>query len=221
MTNEDRLQGNKLDPEREKLIQEMLRDAEGRKTELPSELDREPVLHRGDADLPAPMVKSRVSSAGYVMVWDSRTYVKAPVLYYMLPQILRQRRLDGSYRWTTNDPGVLPQRGTFKCFLHREDPNRPHYDELGFRVCPKENITNPYQVTQHMKSKHRAEWAAIEEERRQKERLEDRQLQQFLLTKAFIEATEKPKKTAFVCDVCGADFGAQAILEKHKREQHS
>lgn len=180
----------KVDPEREKLIAEMLRDA--KKTELPSELTKEPVIHRGDEELPAPMVVSKVSSAGYVYVWDSRTYVKVPVLYYMLPQVLRQRRQDGSYRFQVRDPGKLPKRGTHKCFLHKDDPNRKHYDELGFRLCKKENITNPYQVLQHMKSKHKAEWAAIEEEKKERERQEDRSLQKLLLSKAAGEGEKPP-----------------------------
>jgi len=170
------------DPEREKIIQEMLRDAESKKVELPSELSKEPVIHRGDEEVPAPMVVNKVNTAGYVYVWDSRTYEKIPVLYYMLSQILRQRREDGSYRFTTSDPGKLPKRGTLKCLLHKDDPNREHYDELGFHVCPKDNIPNPYQVSQHMRKKHPAEWAAIEEERKNRERQEDRELQKMLVT---------------------------------------
>ena len=176
-----------LDPEREALIQEMLRDV--KKGEIPSSLDKEPIVHRGDETLPAPMVKAKISSAGYVNCWDTRTYMKVPVLYYMLPQVLRTRRPDGSYRWTVNDPGKEPRRGQFKCLLHPVVPSftneeverRRRYDTLGFRVCPKDNLANPYEVRRHMQLKHRAEWASIEEERKDRERQEDRQLQKTMV----------------------------------------
>ena len=225
-------QKQQLDPEREALIAEMLRDAQ--KTNLSSALDKEPIIHRGDVELPAPMVVNKMTSAGHVFVWDSRTYQKAPVLYYMLPQILRQRRQDGSYRWTVTDPGKEPRRGTHRCLLHKDDPNRQHYSELGFAVCPKDNLANPYQVTRHMQLKHKAEWAAIEAEKKEKERQEDRALQQYLVAQAAgaigkpkPEVKEEPKveapkseKALYICDVCGADFGSQKTLDKHKQEQH-
>ena len=204
----------------EALIQEMLRDA--KVGEVPSSLRTDPVIHKGDETLQAPMTVKEISSAGYVWVWDSRTYEKIPVLYYMLPSKLRQRRPDGSFRFTTTDPGKLPARGTIKCMLHPDGENRKHYDELGFRVCLKGNITNQYQLKQHMIKKHPQEWAAIEAERTDKEKKEDRELQRLLLTNQVERQkgagkTEKNPKALFVCDVCGADFGTQAILEKHKQ----
>jgi len=171
-----------IEQNNELLIEEMLRDAQV--AEVPSELREHPVIHKGDEELPAPMTVKELTSAGYVYIWDTRTYERIPVLYYMLPSKLRQRREDGSFRFTSTDPGKRPKAGTLKCFLHPDSPNRAHYDTLGFRVCPKSNIANPYQVTQHMRKKHAQEWAAIEEERKEKERQEDRKLQQALLKSA-------------------------------------
>jgi len=173
----------------EGLIAEMLRDA--KVAEVPSQL--EPVVHRGDTELPAPMTVKELSNAGYVWAWDTRTLDKVPILYYMLPSKLKVRRPDGSYRFTTNDPGKSPKRGTNKCLLHADGPNRKHYNELGFRLCPssKDNITNPYQVIQHMKKKHPQEWAAIEEERKIQERQEDRELQIGML-KSVTKTKEAP-----------------------------
>ena len=91
-----------LTQDNESLIQEALRDA--KLVDLPSELKTNPVIHKGDGELDAPMTVKELSSAGYVYVWDSRTFERAPVLYYMLPSILRRRREDGSFIWTTNDP---------------------------------------------------------------------------------------------------------------------
>lgn len=212
------------DSEREALIMEMLRDAH--KTEPPSELTRNPIISRGEETGGAPVVVNKITSAGYVYLWDTRNYQEAPILYYMLQQKLRERRKDGSYRWTTVDPGRKPRRGTYRCLLHTEDSNREHYNSLGFPVCPKGNLANLYEVRRHMQLKHKSVWAAIEEERRQNEREEDRALQKLLLAnqlnKAATETStelpkeEKPKKSTYVCDICGADFGTEVTLTRHK-----
>ena len=171
------------------IIEDMLREA--KPTELEGDLTRNPVIHKGDGDLEAPMVVHEISSAGYVYVWDTRTFDKIPILYYMLPSKLRQRRTDGSYRFTMKDPGKLPKRGTVKCLLHESNPDRKHYDEMGFKVCKKSNITNLHQLRQHMTKKHSQEWKAIEEERKENERQEDRALQKLLL-KSKIEEEKPP-----------------------------
>jgi hypothetical protein len=168
--------------EQEALIAEMLRDAQ--KGEVPSSLKENPVIHKGDEVLEAPMTVKEISSAGYVWVWDTRTYEKIPILYYMLPSKLRQRRPDGSYRFTTTDPGKPPRRGTIKCLLPPDNPKREEYNARGLRVCRKSNITNQYQLRQHMIKKHPQEWAEIEEERKEREKREDRELQRALLARA-------------------------------------
>ena len=173
--------------QQEAMIQEMLRDA--KKVEIPNDLMDNPVIHKGDETLEAPMVVRHISSAGYVYVWDSRTFERIPILYYMLAKKMRLRRKDGSFRFTTVDPKQLPVSGKIKCMLHIDGENREHYDALGFRTCPKENITNPYQLKQHMLKKHKQEWAAIEEERKEKERQEDRALNKLLLKS---QLPEKP-----------------------------
>ncbi len=164
--------------ENESLIQEMLRDA--KTAEVPSELSKNPVIHHGDETLEPPMTVKELSNAGYVYVYDSRTYERAPVLYYMLPSILRQRRDDGSFIWTTNDPKQLPKRGTHKCLLHKDSPNRAEFDSMGLRTCKKSNIINDFEVKQHMQKKHPKEWQAIEDQRKDRERQEDRAAQKAL-----------------------------------------
>ncbi len=186
----------------EALIAEQLRDAQV--ANLPSDLKDNPVISRGDATLPAPMTVKEISGAGHVWVWDSRTFEKIPILYYMLPSKLRQRRKDGSFRFTTTDPKQKPARGEFKCMLHKDGENRKHYDIMGFRVCNKDNITNPHQLTLHMKGKHPQEWAAIKEEKETREKEEDRELQRLLLKSQIKEpikeeaplyVSDKPQKT--------------------------
>ena len=195
---EDRL-NNSTEQDNEVLIAEMLRDAE--KATVPSE-EEDPVIHRGDDVLGAPMVVKEISNAGYVYVYDTHSYDKIPILSYMLAQKLRQKRPDGSYRFTATDPKKLPIRGTIKCLLHPDRPEREYYNSLGFRTCQKSNLTNDYQLKQHMRKKHPQEWAAIEEYRKEKERAEDRALQKLLLeqrstpveTPLYVSDKPKPKK---------------------------
>ncbi len=185
-------QGNEV------LIEEMLRGAD--KADLPSDLTNNPVINRGDATLEAPMTVKEITDAGRVWIWDTRTYLRAPCLGYMLTTKLHFKREDGSFRWTTRDPGKKPTRGSVKCLLHPETENREHFNELGFRICKKDNVTNPYQLKQHMIKKHPQEWAAIEEEKRERERQEDRELQKLLLSRqaekppVYVSAKDKQKE---------------------------
>lgn len=202
----------KIEQDNEALIQEALRDAQ--LSETPSDLRNNPVLHKGDAEIPAPMTVKEISSAGYAWIWDTRTFEKVPVLYYMLQSKLRKKRDDGSYRFTAFDPGEKPIRGTIKCMLHKDGENRKHYDELGFRVCNKENISNQYELTRHMQKKHPQEWAAMEQEKKERERQEDRQLQKLILE----GAAKKQENDVFTCDVCGKNFASKIALVGHSRK---
>ena len=161
-----------LTEDNEALIAEMLADA--KTVELPSELRENPIIHRGDDELEAPMTVKELTSAGYVYLWDSRTYERAPVLRYMANEVLRRRREDGSRIWTAVDPHKRPKRGTHKCLLHQDSPSRAEYDAMGLRTCKKSNIINEFEVKQHMLKKHPKEWMAIEDKRKEAERQEDR-----------------------------------------------
>lgn len=234
MATEDTL-STKGDIERdnEALIQEMLRDKNP--VEMPSELIRNPVIHKGDTDLPAPMTVSELRSAKYYYIYSTETGDRVPCLGYMLGQKLRQRLPNGKFRFSVSKPDFEPIRGTTKCMLHPDDPNRIRYNGLGFRTCQKSNLMNPHQLRLHMQHRHKQEWETLEEERKERERGEDRQLQRLLVGQASknieseqpieksidntLEKTEQDKPV-FLCDVCGVDFGTQKTMEKHKAEQH-
>jgi hypothetical protein len=185
--------------ENESLIQEMLSKAQ------PAEMGiKDPIVSRGtDVDAPVPMVARQVSSSGYFWIWDTRTYEKIPVLSYLLQKKLRQRREDGSYRFTTIDPGKQPKRGSIRCMLHSQGDNRKHYDDMGFPVCDKENIINAYELRRHMQLKHKQVWAAIQAEEEEKKREEDRALQRLLLQTAAgrtIQPVEEEKPPLYISD---------------------
>jgi predicted nucleic acid binding AN1-type Zn finger protein len=78
-----------------------------------------------------------------------------------------------------------------------------------------------------MIKKHPEEWAAIEEERKERERKEDRELQRALLQmqmskreemkEAVKEESPKTTKAPYICDICGLDFGAKVTRDKHRQ----
>jgi hypothetical protein len=138
------------------------------------------VVEKGDT----PSVIRSIDSAGYCDIWDTRTGEKSKTNYNMLPTQLKKRREDGSRVFTTIDPGITPHRGTVKCLLHPDGENRKHYDELGFTVCRKSNLVSLFQLEQHMKHKHKQEYATIEKERADQQRAEDREFQRSIMQAA-------------------------------------
>ena len=172
--------------ENETLIEEMLRDAE--KAPEPGTLDK--VIHRGDEKQPAPMTLAELTSAGWVYIYETSDGQRSTANRNMLKELLKVKNKDGTSRFTTIKPSYEPKRGTLKCLLHEDDPNRKHYSELGLATCRKSNLTSPYMVTQHMRKRHPVEWAAIEKERTDRERKEDRDFQHKLMDR--VAGEEKP-----------------------------
>ena len=164
--------------ENDALIEEML----NRGTSAPepgAEEDR--VIHKGDDNIPMPIVRSSLTSAGYTYIYDTRTGERSVTNNNMLRAQLRKKRPDGSRVFTTIKPSFEPEKGQFKCLLHPKDPNRAHYDYLGLPVCHTAHIPSPFHVRQHMQKRHRVEWQVIEEERKEQERQDDKQFQREVL----------------------------------------
>ena len=146
------------------------------------------VLQRSDEGVPVPIVVSHVSDSGYKVIYDTQTGLDSLTSVNMLPAQLRKRRTDGSLVFTTRKPAIEPPRGTHKCMLHPDDPNRAEYTALGLPVCPKANLTSTFMVEQHMRHKHHTEWETLEKMRKDKQDAE-----RFLLEKAILaRAAEAP-----------------------------
>ena len=146
----------------------------------PGTLNIKQVISNGlDDQLPAVITK--IESAGYVVVYNTKTCEPSLVNRNMLTTQLKKRHKDGTLAFTTIKPSKKPFRGTLTCMLHPDSPNRPHYNNLGFAVCRKSNLTSPHQVERHMMHRHPQEWATIEKERIQKEKQEDRDFQRSLM----------------------------------------
>jgi hypothetical protein len=150
----------------------------------PGTLTANSVVHHGDGELPASMTMARLESAGYVYIYDTRTGERSLTNRNMLPMQLKKLRPDGAPFFSVKNPGITPKRGTFKCLLHTEHADRPRYDAMGLPTCRKADIPSPYDVQRHMEHRHRVEWGAIEKDRKDREREEERAFQRGLLTAA-------------------------------------
>lgn len=130
-----------------------------------------------------PMEVASVAAPGKVFIYDTKTGERSRIPRYMLSRKLENVRNDGSRVFTTEDPGVVMGGYQIKCYLHPDDPNRDHYDGLGFPVCRKANLRDPYNRELHMKKRHPQEWGAIQQEAETQKRDEDRELNRRLLNK--------------------------------------
>ena len=128
-----------------------------------------------------PMVVDSITSAGYVRMWDTKTGREAYTNRNMIETQAKKRDKDGNPKWTFRDPGIRPLSGTLPCMLNEAHPRRPEFDALGLPTCPKVTLFDEYQVTRHMRHKHRAEMAMIEERDEEAQRKTDRELQRATL----------------------------------------
>ena len=174
-----------VDVTREQIIDQLM---EGKGDSLEPGGSRS-VVHQGDAEMPLPLVQV-VESAGHVILYDTESFEPSLFNKNMVPGIMRLKRPDGKYQWTQTCPG-LPQRGSMKCLLHPDQPEREQYTRMGLGVCRKRNIPTQFQLTQHMKTFHPGAFATLEDERQRREREEDRKLQRDLIK----AATTREKRT--------------------------
>jgi len=165
----------------EDLLEQM---AEAENAPEPGTMSMKEIIHRGDEDVPASVVADALTSAGWVYIYDTKTGDRSICNRNMLPDVLKKKREDGSQVFTCRKPGLEPKRGTYKCLLHPDQPQRKDYDELGLAVCKKSNLTSPYQVRRHMLMKHPSEWAAIQEMKQQESDALDRAFKEKVLAGA-------------------------------------
>ena len=147
----------------------------------PGALLENPVLNEGTRAAPLPTVVTELKSAGYMYIWDTESGERSLTNKNMLPTQLKKLRPNGKRYFTTIDPGIRIKRGTHRCMLHPENANREHYDNLGFALCFKSNLANPYQVRRHMQKRHKDEYTAIQEEIADARREEDRDAQKLMM----------------------------------------
>ena len=157
----------------EKMTMELIEEAES--APEPGSFDRRQVLHSSSDAFPMEVQVASLESAGYVYVYDTENGDKSVINRNMLETQLSKLRPDGTRFFTTVKPAFEPKRGTLKCLLHPDDPDRGLYDSWGFTTCAKSNLISEFQVNRHVQIRHRMEWQTIYEEREKQEKEQDRQ----------------------------------------------
>ena len=163
----------------EKMTIELMEEAES--APEPGNFDRRQVIHSPSDTFPVDVQVASLESAGYVYVYDTETGERSVINRNMLETQLSKLRPDGTRFFTTVKPAFEPKRGTLKCLLHPDDPDRGQYDSWGFPTCNKSNLISEFQVNRHVQIRHRMEWQTIYEERERQEKEEDREFQRQLL----------------------------------------
>jgi len=195
----------------EKSLEELLIDAE--EVNEPGSLREGRLLHSGNDEVPMPMGVASLEFGGHVYVYHTQTGGRSRINSNMLAMQLTKTLADGRRAFTTEKPPFEPEKGTIKCMLHADDPNRAHYDALGFATCPKQYIPSQYQLQRHMTGRHRMEYATIAEEADRAEKAEEREFQRMLLQAAANGVANPPSTEYFDCD-CGA-AGIKKVYKRH------
>ena len=128
-------------------------------------------LHATGEEVGAEVVDIRYQ--GLLFMWNTKTGVRSRCLPYMRDMKLRERFPDGSPVWTFSDPQIPQRRGTLLCYLHPDRPEAAPYHAMGYTVCHKQGIPSVDALERHMK-KHSGAWAAIQRDRVEAQRNEDR-----------------------------------------------
>ena len=217
-------------------IEELMQQVE--EAEEPGELKEGQVVYHGNDEMPlTPRVHS-VESAGYVYIYNTKTGDRSMTNRNMLQDQLKKTfPEDGARVFTTIKPAFEPPRGTYKCLLHVDGPNRAHYDAIGLATCTKDDLASEYQVQRHMSTRHQMEWANISDEQDRAEKDEERVFQRTMMEAlgnasrtGVIDAvasnsgkaprTRRVNNSEVDCDLCGKSFKGLAGLKLHVRQKH-
>jgi len=136
--------------------------------------------------------KTSVKSAGYIVMWNTDTFepsrfnmngVRAKLGEVFPPDHPRRAGLPA---WTSFDPKKTPWRGTATCPLHASQPERTHYDTLGYPECSRIQLPNAMEAREHLRKKHPATFRQMNEDKADMDRKaqeEDRNINRRILAK--------------------------------------
>lgn len=217
----------------------MLAEAAGDAAPMPEDVEASPVVHRGNLEMPSPMAALGTTGAGYVWVYHTETGEPSLVNRNMLLVQLRDKLLPNGRRAFSLSQSRQPYRGTIKCALHTDGPEHERYAQMGFPECNKSNIPTKYQLLLHMQHKHPTVFKALELERTDAEKQEERAFWRSLLAETVAargagqvpplpveppKLPQVPPKASVLCGVCGKEtYGssqaqAESRMRLHRRK---
>ena len=205
-----------------KMTVELMEEAEA--APEPGNFDRRKVIHSPSDAFPIDVQVASLESAGYVYVYDTENGERSVVNRNMLESQLQKMRPDDTRYFTTVKPNIEPKRGTLKCLLHSDDPDRGQYDIWGFATCNKSNLVSEFQVNRHVQVRHRMEWQTIYEEKERKEKEEERNFQRQLLgiatqTGVQPQAAVSAEARFDTCG-CGEDYRVGYVAQHQCGKKH-
>ena len=201
----------------EQSVVEMMQAAE--EAPEPGTFNRKMTINSPDEGMPLSVETSSLESAGYVYVYDVRTGSRSLVNRNMLPAQLGKHDEDNQRIFTTIKPNIEPPKGTYRCLLHGDDPNRAHYDQMGLARCNKSNLVSEHQVNRHMAARHRTEWETIQQEQIRAEKDEERAFQRTLMS-AIAKLGAPVESVSMPCEHCGRTFKGASGLRLHIQHKH-
>lgn len=140
------------------------------------------IINRPSGDNPSPMRVGDLRWKGYVEVWDTRTGDKSLQPWWLLWQTMRKTREDKSRVFTRVNPHIAPDHGQdLFCPLNPESPEYSSLKSMGFKACRKKHIPHEDGLMRHVRKSHSRAWEAMDRQRQETERNEDRQLQRDML----------------------------------------
>ena len=204
-----------------KAVEELIAEAEA--APEPGIFDRRRVIHSMSDEFPIDVTVASLESSGYVYIYNTETADRSITSQDRLPQKLQQLRPNGMRWFTTVKPNFDPPRGTLKCLLHSDNPDRRLYDSWGFAVCTKANLRTEFQVSRHVQIRHRMEWQSITAERERIERDEERAFQRQLLesiTKAAAASPDGASAPEYLECGCGETIRSRYLAQHSKGKKH-
>ena len=160
-----------------------------------------------------------------IQVWSMQNGEPISIPRKMLENTLKKRLDDGRYAFTARqEEAPVYRKGTLKCFLHPESPERVILNEIGLSgiSCPASQIANAHSKRIHAQHRHKQEWEAYQDYIDSQEREEDREQrrQQLDATLAIAGRAVSATDAVVTCDECGFEakslFGLKAHQRKHE-----
>ena len=175
------------------------------------------IVHHPDMENPFGIKLAEVASAGWKVVYHTVTrepsLINGNLLGAQLNKLVPVPQADGTIRmqraFTTQRPKEGPVRGTLKCILHEEHPQREYHKSLGLPTCGKSNMMSPLDVRSHAQHRHSREWATIEDDRQHGIAEEER-----LVRKALIAQYQSDQTSAAAAPPAPAPEPKQTIEAK-------
>ena len=205
----------------ERAIEELMNEAED--APEPGSLRKGASVHSASGTVPLSMTVSELQTAGYTYIYDRRDGSRSKTNNDMLHVQLEKRDDTGERIYTTVKPDYEPVKGTLKCMLHKDQPEREHYDVMGLETCSKSNLTSEYQVQRHMQNRHRMEWATISEENERIERETERAFQRAMMeavSRGAPSATHLRDAASVICPQCQRACKNARSLRTHVQMAH-